>query len=159
MALGSLFQVYPDAQIVLTHRDPLKVLPSCASFAHVLRAPFTGPIDLKVLGAEVSQRWAESARMVTELRSEQKALERQFFDVSYQKIIRDPMAAVRDIYRYFDRDLSAEAQDAMELFIAQNPKDKRGAHRYSLEQFGLDPATEREKFRQYTDYFDVVTER
>ena len=158
MALDSLFEVYPDAQIVMTHRDPLKVLPSCASFAQVLRAPFTGPIDRKVLGAEVSRRWADSADEVTRLRSEQKGLDSQFFDVSYPELIRDPMAAVRDIYRYFQRELSPEAAKAMRLFIARHPKDKCGVHRYSLEQFGLDPATERRHFRTYTDYFGVVPE-
>jgi hypothetical protein len=158
MALDSLFQVYPDAQVVMTHRDPLKVLPSCASFAHVLRAPFTGPIDLKVLGAEVSRRWADSARLVTKLRSEQRELRESFFDVSYQDLVADPMAAVRGIYRHFHRELTREAQHAMRLFIAQHPKDKNGAHRYSLEQFGLDPAEERRNFYDYTQYFDVVPE-
>ncbi len=38
--LETLLQVYPDARIVLTHRDPLKVLPSCASFTEVLRGLF-----------------------------------------------------------------------------------------------------------------------
>jgi hypothetical protein len=158
MALDSLLQVYPDAQIVLTHRDPLKVLPSCASFAHVLRAPFTGPIDLSMLGEEVSRRWADSARLVTRMRAERKELDRQFLDVSYRELTRDPMTVVTGIYRYFGRELTLEADAAMRRFIALHPKDKNGAHRYELEQFGLDPAVEREKFQEYTDYFDVVTE-
>jgi hypothetical protein len=158
MALDALLQVYPDAQIVLTHRDPLKVLPSCASFAQVLRAPFTGPIDLSVLGAEVSQRWADSARLVTRMRSERPDLDRQFLDVSYRELVRDPMTAVAGIYRYFGRELTLEAEAAMRRFIAVHPKDKHGAHRYELEEFGLDPAVERAKFREYTDFFDVVTE-
>lgn len=159
MALKALFEVYPDAQVVLTHRDPLKVLPSCASFAKVLRAPFTRSIDLVALGAEVSRRWVDSANEVTELRATLPEQQKGFCDVSYQELIRDPMAVVRGIYRHFDRELSADAENAMDRFIAENPKDKRGAHLYSLEQFGLDPALEREKFRKYTDYFDVVTER
>ncbi|HBG04426.1 MAG TPA: sulfotransferase [Geobacter sp.] len=158
MALKSLFQVYPDAQIVMTHRDPLKVLPSCASFARVLRAPFTGPIDLKLLGAEVSRRWADSARLVTRLRSEQKELRGRFFDVSYPELILDPMAVVRGIYRHFNRELTAEAKDAMQLFIASHPQAKAGTHRYSLQQFGLDPAAERRNFQEYMDYFGVVPE-
>ena len=159
MALDSLFQVYPDAQIVMTHRDPLKVLPSCASFAQVLRAPFTGPIDLQVLGAEVSRRWADSACLVTRMRSEQKELDSNFFDVGYPELIRDPMAVVRGIYRYFQRELSQEAVQAMQRFIAQHPKDKGGVHRYSLAQFGLDPATESQRFQTYTDYFGVLPEK
>jgi hypothetical protein len=158
MALESLFEVYPDAQVVLTHRDPLKVLPSCASFAKVLRAPFTGSIDLKELGAEVSRRWAASAYLVTRLRSEQKQLQSNFFDVGYPELIRDPMAVVAGIYAHFDRELTPEAQAAMRRYVEQNPKDKRGAHLYSLEAFGLDPATERGNFKCYTDYFDILPE-
>jgi hypothetical protein len=159
MALDALFQVYPDAQVVMTHRDPLKVLPSCASFAHVLRAPFTGPINLRVLGAEVSGRWADSARLATRMRKDRPELKGQFFDVGYPELVRDPMAAVRGIYQYFQRDLSREAVEAMERFIAHHPKDQNGVHRYSLEQFGLDPNRERGRFQGYTDYFGVQPER
>jgi hypothetical protein len=158
MAIDSLFEVYPDAQVVMTHRDPLKVLPSCASFAHVLRAPFTGPIDLEALGNEVSRRWADSARKVIGLRTERKDLAGNFFDVSYLELTRDPMAVVRGIYRHFQRDLSRETMDAMRLFIVQHPKNQNGAHHYSLQQFGLDPATERRNFQGYTKYFDVAPE-
>jgi hypothetical protein len=159
MALDSLFEVYPDAQVVLTHRDPLKVLPSCASFAKVLRQPFTGPIDLKALGAEVSRRWSDSASLLTRLRCEQKQSPNSFFDVCYLDLVRDPMMVVRSLYRHFDRELGPEAQAAMERFIASNPKDKRGAHLYTLEEFGLDPAQERHNFKMYTDYFGIMREQ
>lgn len=159
MALESLFQVYPDAQVVVTHRDPLKVLPSCASFAKVLRAPFTGPIDLKELGAEVSRRWSDSATLLTRFRSERTELGGNFYDVGYPELVRDPLAAVRGIYRHFGRELSGEAEAAMRLFVAQNPKDKQGPHRYSLQEFGLDQGSERARFRGYTDHFDIAPER
>jgi hypothetical protein len=158
MALDSLFEVYPDAQVVLTHRDPLKVLPSCASFARVLRAPFTGPIDLKALGAEVSRRWAESAELVTQLRSGQKQPRGSFFDVGYPDLVRDPMAVVRGIYDHFDRELTSEAEVAMRNYVVQNPQHKKGTHIYSLDEFGLDPARERSAFQKYTDYFGIMPE-
>ena len=47
------------------------------------------------------------------------------------------MSAVRAIYRHFDRELSPEAEAAMAQYAARNPKDKKGAHLYSLEEFGL----------------------
>ena len=158
MALDALLDVYPDAQIVMTHRDPLKVLPSCASFAQVLRAPFTREIDPVALGAEVSRRWADSADAATGLRRRQKGVHGRFFDVDYPDLLRDPMAVVRSIYGYFDRELTRDAQEAMRLFIVQQPKDKKGVHRYSLQQFGLDPEAEREKFNEYSNYFGVTPE-
>jgi len=158
MALDALLDVYPDAQVVMTHRDPLKVLPSCASFARVLRSPFTGPIDLGVLGAEVSRRWADSSRFAISVREERPEKAGQFFDVNYGDITRDPMGVVRGIYRHFDRELTTQAVAAMEYFIAHDPKEKAGVHRYSLEQFGLDPATERRNFQAYTERFGVEVE-
>jgi len=159
MALPSLFEVYPDAQVVVTHRDPLKILPSCASFARVLRAPFTTrPIDLGVLGAEVSRRWSDSAKTLTQLHSGDKELRSRFFDVGYPDLIRDPMSVVYRIYAHFDRELSGEAERAMRTFVEQNPKDKNGTHRYSLEEFGLDPETEIRNFADYTKFFGIRPE-
>ena len=158
MALDALFEVYPDAQVVMTHRDPLKVLPSCASFARVLRAPFTCAINPQLLGAEVSRRWADSARLVTGLRSGRGDLAERFCDVGYPELIRDPMPVVQRIYRHFGRELTPEAAGAMERFIAGHPKDQNGVHSYSLQQFGLDPATERRNFQGYIDYFGVLPE-
>ena len=43
----------------------------------------------------------------------------------------------------------------MREFLAANPKDKHGVHRYSLEDFGLDPKLERERYRSYTERFGV----
>lgn len=158
MALRTLLEVYPDAQIVMTHRDPLKVLPSCASFTEVLRAPFTGPIERKSLGAEVSRRWVDAAGDATRLRLAQKGVKGRFHDVSYLELIRDPLAVVRRIYREFDRDLTSEALSAMRHYLLSDPKDRGGAHSYSLQKYGLDAESEREKFKEYLDCFAVEPE-
>jgi hypothetical protein len=63
----------------------------------------------------------------------------------------DPLAVVRRIYRQFDLPLSDEAQSRMRAYLATNPKDRHGAHRYSLAQFGLDPESERARYRDYWD--------
>jgi hypothetical protein len=43
----------------------------------------------------------------------------------------------------------------MRRFLAQNPKDKHGQHRYSLAAFGLDPDEERARYRAYRERFDL----
>ncbi|BCS52917.1 sulfotransferase [Geobacter sp. SVR] len=159
MALDALLQVYPDADIVQTHRDPLKVLPSCASLAQVLRAPFTNRFKREGIGLEVSLRWEGSTRLALELRRDNPALEKRFFDVRYPDLKRDPMEVVRGIYRHFERELTSEAEAAMQRFVAENPKDKHGIHRYTLEEFGLDRETEWNRFRFYTDQYGIAPER
>ena len=158
MALDALLQVYPDAEIVVTHRDPLKVLPSTASFSEVLREPFTNHLDKEKLGREVSRRWEGSARLAVALLQENEALQRRFFNVLFSDLARDPLSVVQGIYEHFNRELSDEARQAMLHFIAKNPKDRNGVHHYSLEEFGLNREEERCRFKFYTDYFGIVAE-
>jgi hypothetical protein len=158
MALDSLLAVYPDAEIVMTHRDPLKVLPSCASLTRILREPFTNRLDREALRSDVNLRWEGSARLAMKIRSENPALGESFYDVLYPDLKKDPMAVVREIYCYFDRELTHDAETAMQRFVAENPKNKKGEHRYSLEEFGFDRETERQRFQFYTDFYGITPE-
>ena len=155
LALKALFQVYPDAGIIMTHRDPLKVLPSCASFSEVLRGPLTTHFDRHELGAEVSLRWEKGARLAIEFREDNADLKGRFFDVRYKDLVRDPMFVVRRIYDHFELVLTPEAERAMLRFLTDNPQNKNGVHSYSLETYGLQRDAERCRFEFYTDYFGI----
>jgi hypothetical protein len=158
LALEALLQVYPDAGIILTHRDPLRVLASCASFTEVLRRGFSDRVDKTSLAQEVLQRWVEGAGLAVKYRQAQGDFQQQLFDVHYLELLRDPMSMVRRIYAHFDLELSASAETAMERFLLANPKNKGGVHRYSLEEFGLTPETERRRFQFYLDFFGIEPE-
>jgi hypothetical protein len=158
LALEALLQVYPDAAIVLTHRDPLKILPSCASFTEVLRSAFTAHIDKKSLALEVRDRWVEGAGLAVKYRQMEGPLQKQLLDVHYLDLVRDPMAAVRRIYEHFDLELTEAAELAMQQFLLENPKGKGGEHRYFLEEFGLNREAERRRFQFYLDFFGVEPE-
>ena len=158
MSLDALFQVYPDAGIIMTHRDPVMVLASCASFTEELRSPFTDFLDRKQLGMEVRQRWEKGARLAVQFRQCNNDLRERFFDIMYPDLIRDPLAVVRSLYRHFEIQLTNEAERAMLRFLKQNPQNKNGVHRYALEEFGFDRATEKRRFQFYTDHFELGTE-
>lgn len=158
LALEALLQVYPDAGIILTHRDPLKVLASCASFTEVLRRGFSDRLDKAALAQEVLERWVEGAGLAVKYRQDQGNLRQQLFDVHYLELLRDPMSMVRRIYAVFDLELTGAAETAMERFLLANPKNKGGVHRYSLEEFGLTPETERRRFQFYLDFFGIEPE-
>lgn len=156
LSLDALVNVYPDAGIVMTHRDPVKVLASCASFAEVLRSPFTDCLDKKELGREVSERWEKGARLAVSFRKTGPG--ERFFDVIYEDLLRDPLSVVRRIYAHFDMELTEQAERAMQRFLHENPKNKKGVHRYSLVDFGLERETERRRFEFYSNYFGIGTE-
>jgi hypothetical protein len=157
LMLTALFQVYPDAGIILTHRDPLKVLSSCASFTEVLRGAFTDHIDKHNLGLEVRSRWEEGAHLAIDCRHQSDRPE-NFLDVYYLELVRNPMSVIRRVYQHFDLELTGQAEMAMRRFMAANPKDKGGVHRYSLAEFGMNPEEEKRRFQFYTDYFGIEPE-
>jgi len=153
--LDALLEVYPDAAIVQTHRDPLQVMASLASLGTTLRTAFAESVDPVAVGREKARRWGDGLLAAVRARAAGRLPERPFLDIAYADIVADPVATVERIYRHFELDLSDEAEDRMRQFLARNPKDKHGRHRYTLEQFGLNRAAESERFAAYRERFGV----
>ena len=78
--------------------------------------------------------------------------------MQFAEFIRDEIGMVRRIYEHFGLAFALDAEERMRRFLAANPKDKHGAHRYTLEDAGLDAATERERYRAYQQRFGVESE-
>jgi Sulfotransferase family len=53
-SFDALMRVFPDAMLVLVHRDPGRVLVSAARLTELLRAPFTTIIDRREIGRKVA---------------------------------------------------------------------------------------------------------
>lgn len=153
-ALPSLLAEYPDARIIQTHRDPLRVMASMASHATVLRRAFSDDADPAAIAADWSDRWARA--LAGFLRTRDAADAAAFLDVSYDQIENSPFDTVGQIYEFLGRDFGQAAQQSMRAFLAANPKNKHGVHRYSLAQYGLSKAREMERFAAYCERFDIA---
>ena len=70
----------------------------------------------------------------------------------------DPAETIRGVYEGLGWRFSSDVARSIRDYIAAKPKASRGAHRYSLEEMGLDPATERKRFRGYQERFEVPDE-
>jgi hypothetical protein len=151
--LGALLRRYPNAKIVQTHRDPLRVMASMASHAYVLRRAFSDAADAKAIAADWCDRWTRALDDFLAVRD--RAPAEQFLDVPYESIERAPLETIERVYDFLGWPLSDEARSAMQRFLDANPKDKHGAHRYTLEEFGLDPAALRRRFGAYTERFAI----
>lgn len=156
-ALEALLAEYPDARIVQTHRDPLRVIASLASLIANLRSMASDAVDPAAIGVEWTTRLAAGLRHATAVRDARTG-GAPVFDMHFRDFIRDEIGMVRRIYDHFDFELTAEAEGRMRRFLAANPKDKHGAHRYSLADAGLDPATERARYREYQARYAIEPE-
>ncbi len=154
-SLDALLAEYPDALIVQTHRDPVKVLPSVSSLHYALRAATSDSLDPRAVGEEQSRLWSQSLSRAVTTRERLPRHAAQFVDVQFEEIVTDPMAVVRRIYRHFDMPLTDLAERRMQAFIAKNPRDKHGAHNYTAAMFGLDAKRIESQFADYYRRFDV----
>jgi hypothetical protein len=155
--LRALFATYPDAGVIVTHRDPLEVVASVASLHVALRSVFSDSVDPVAVGPEVSRMLADDIRRGFGARDDGSVPADRFVDLRYTELVRDPLAAVRGIYRHFDLPLSSAAEERMGRYVATHPKDEHGPHNYDLEQFGLDPERERERYRAYSERWLFAT--
>ena len=152
-ALDALLERYPDAKIIQTHRDPLRVMASMASHATVLRKAFSDRADPAEIAADWTRRWADALDRFLCVRDLAPA--EQFLDVSYDDTESAPIPTIERIYDFLGWPLMPDARAAMERHLAANPKNKHGVHRYSLAEYGLDRDTELARFRSYCDRFAI----
>ncbi len=135
-----LLAVYPDARILFTHRAPLRALASTASLYYVFRGMYSDTADPAQVGADVADTWIEYLRRAKAARERLGDRPDQFLDVEFPDICDDPVGVVSRAYAHFGIEMTDQARSAMDVFLAANPRGSRGAHRYELEDFGLDPA-------------------
>jgi hypothetical protein len=158
IALDALTAVYPDARLVLLHRDPVVLCASVCSLIHTLSGTFSDA-DHR---AYIADRWVtmleESVRRIDAFRAAHP--EHPIVDVQYDDLMRDPVGTVSSIYAFFDdggAGLDPSARDAMAAYVTAHPKDSLGVHGYDLAEFGLDPAQLAERFSGYVTRYGVPT--
>lgn len=142
--VGELLDALPGARIVQTHRDPLEVLASFCSLSAVLCGIGSDHVDQQALGELWAPVWAEGLERTRSVRAARP--DDQFHDVDYADLIGDPLGTVRRIYSSFDLELGPVAEQGMRRYLDEHPQHGAGVHRYSLEQFGLDPVAEAARF-------------
>jgi hypothetical protein len=148
--LDALLEVFPDANIVVTHRDPLQVIPSLCSLAAGFRGILTDRLDLRRLGAEFAEAMAVGPRRAIAARA--AADPSRFFDVSYRRLTADPVGTVRDACARFGYDFTPAYEARVRRRLADHPQHKHGVHRYHLADFGLDAPSVNRHFDFYREW-------
>lgn len=155
--LDELLARYPAATIVQTHRDPLETLPSLASMALELRRLTSDTVhpsecaDYALTTARCRLERTESVRQATG--------GHRFVDIWFGDIVTGALGVVERIYAQIGLDLSASVRNAMERYVAGHGRDKRPAHGYTLEQFGLDAEAIRREFSAYRETYVLPHQR
>lgn len=153
IALDALTKVYPDARLVVVHRDPATLCASVCSLITTLSSTFTDHDHT----AYIARHWTDllelSISRIDEFRSSDP--DQCIIDVRYDDLVKDPVGTVASIYESTGSELDPRARTAMNDYIAAHPKGALGEHRYDLGEFGLDRGSLRERFAAYAERYGV----
>ena len=153
--LGPLLGVFPDATVVQTHRDPVKVVSSFASMITYGRHIASDAVDPITIGKYWNWRIGV---MLQRSMDQRPAGDDRFIDVQFSELMGDPIATIAEIYRTAGRELTDDTVTRMHRWLAANPRGKHGAHHYRASDHGLDDDAIRRDFADYTRHFDVAVE-
>jgi hypothetical protein len=145
--LELLFEVFPQAQIILTHRDPAQTIPSMASMAHTLWQMYSDQPDARVTGQQWNSRMARAIRHTMAVREDMPAS--RFLDVRFEDTVSNPLGVIEAVYQFAGLPLTPEARGAIQGWLANNGRENRASHDYSMARFGL---SESQLDQDYAEY-------
>lgn len=152
-AVDALLDVYPDARIVQTHRDPKRLIGSVCSLCWSSRRPLNVDEDPNAFGRSTLALWERAILSTMAIRRERPDAE--FYDLPFEKFVADPVGVVAEIHERFDLPYSADAEARVTKFHQDNPPGKHGGHTYRLEDWGFESGEILERFRAYVREFDI----
>ncbi|MEZ4334975.1 MAG: sulfotransferase [Myxococcota bacterium] len=151
--LDVLFDVFPDAKVIHTHRDPLEVVPSFSSMMAHAGAMLSSRVDPFEVGRRVADQMTNSVERAIAARA--KVGSGRVLDVRYRDLQRDPIGELRRIHAFAELEWNGESEARAKRWLDGNPQHKYGTHRYGLADFGLDAEELAARFKPYRERFGV----
>ena len=134
-SLREVLNVFPDARVIQTHRDPVDSMPSVSNLIFSARRAFCGDKARKEdVGTREAEMWAQA---VERAHAAREGSGNMFVDVEFGDFTRDQMATIRGIYDAFGLILSAETEAAMQAWLDAHPRRTTKGPKHRPEDFGL----------------------
>lgn len=155
--LPVLMKTFPDATVVITHRDPVAVIQSTVTMQAYSQRMNRRHVALQALIEYWSDRIEHLLRAC--VRDRELVPAQRSLDSPFHTFMADQMGTMERVYALAGLELDATARGDLEGYIADHPRGKEGQVVYNLRRdFGVDPAALRERFRFYFDRFPVKAE-
>lgn len=145
-AIDAVLNVFPEAMVVQTHRDPVQAIPSVVNLVAAAQAMLQGHVSTQRIMAREADFWREALRRMEAAKAGRP---QQFFDVEFREFIQDQLGVVRRIYAHFGLGLSEPTEQRMRHWLAANPRRPGALQRHRSEEFGMSAASLAERYADY----------
>ncbi|WP_165324009.1 sulfotransferase family protein [Rhizorhabdus phycosphaerae] len=146
MALDGVLDTFPEAKIVMTHRDPVQTVPSYCSMMTTLYH-MGSTVDRERIGAFWEKRLAELLDLFMSVRA--KVGPDNFIDVRYTDTTTKPVEEGKRVLAEAGIAVTPEIEAGMAEWVEANKREDRAPHRYALEDFGLTRELVEQDFAEY----------
>jgi hypothetical protein len=157
--LGALLDEYPDALIVQTHRDPVRVVASISALVALLRSMASDHSTIARAAGQYAEDILVGLERSVDARRDGTVPPGQVVDVQFAEFLADPFATIGAVYDALGLEFTVAAETRMRAFLATHPGDGGGGgSRYTFADTGLDAGELRERSRAYQEFFGVPSE-
>ncbi|CAL9424974.1 sulfotransferase family protein [Nocardiopsis dassonvillei] len=135
LSLDALLNVFPDAVVVMTDRDPARAMASWASLTETSMRIHNSDVDPHWIGREWLGIWAAGAERARRVRREHGP--ERFLDLPYGELISDPLGAAERVWSGLGEDFDPDTRARTLAYTRADRRRNPGGHRYDLEYYGL----------------------
>lgn len=145
--LETILQIFPDAKLVLTHRDPVNAVLSMITMILYTSRQVYHPTRLR----EEAIAWVDRLEeMLRHSREQARQIpDKQVMNVHFDQFMQAPEQTVRDVLAFSEVPIDSPSEIAIQQHLKDNLRDMHGRIRYRFEDFGLNEAELRERFSFY----------
>lgn len=160
-SLQALVNVFPEARLIFTHRDPFRALVSATTLVDHITSAFVANNDLWRPGGPAVASVIEGGELALKnMMALDETGSARVASVAYPALAKDPVGIAREIYHRFSVDEPADMADRINAFLASQSHGKRAAPTNDIGTYGLESATLRSRpvVASYCARFGVAPE-
>ncbi len=154
--IDALLEVYPDACIIQTHRDPAAILDSYVSLCTHFRKLQEREAPRREVALHQMEVWAVAAERALAARRRHPD---RFHDVHFRDFMADPVGTAEKALAHWGQPLSAAGRAALEAHQRAHPPGKFGKHAYHGVDYGITREQIHERFATYMDALGIEREK
>ena len=152
---GPLMTAFPDATVVIPHRDPVAITASMATMiCYTSRTSYAAPVPVE----RIAGWWATliEQMLLACVRDRDLVPAAQSLDVGFEDYMADPIGLVEQVYTLAGQELTPTSRQAIEDYQASHERGRHGRVRYDLGALGINADERYAALAPYIDRFNVT---
>lgn len=151
--IDHLLELFPDALVVQTHRNPVTAIPSVCRVLELPQRMYLGDqVAPEAIGPAEADKWHAAVQRTQQARQRHPD---NFHDVTIAEFRNDPIGCIDTIYRRLDLSLSTAAEAAMRHWLDEQPEERKRGAQAPPERYGLTAAGLRDQYADYIQTFSL----